>query len=150
MTLSLGKLSLRIDQDEIRAMSIESEKPGRINLAQKVCDTQVPLLIRESAHRGIENGINSYTRFDGLAELREAISRFFITVAERPNSFLLCEDRRRSRRSLPPSGTTFFQTRVEYCFRSGRLRDIFRRRLRKKLKPIGGTLDSFSMNFGRS
>jgi len=56
-------------------MSIECEKAGGINLAQGVCDTQVPPQIRENAHRGIENGINSYTRFDGLAELRGAISQ---------------------------------------------------------------------------
>ncbi|HVA99673.1 MAG TPA: pyridoxal phosphate-dependent aminotransferase, partial [Acidimicrobiales bacterium] len=56
-------------------MSIECEKAGGINLAQGVCDTEVPLSVRENAHRGIEKGINSYTRFDGLAELREAIAQ---------------------------------------------------------------------------
>jgi aminotransferase len=75
VTLSLSQRSARIEQAEIRAMSIECEKVGGINLAQGVCDTQVPFLIRESAHQGIEKGINSYTRFDGLAELREAISQ---------------------------------------------------------------------------
>jgi len=75
VTLSLSKRSARIEQAEIRAMSIECEKAGGINLAQGVCDTQVPPQIRENAHRGIENGINSYTRFDGLAELRGAISQ---------------------------------------------------------------------------
>jgi aminotransferase len=48
---------------------------GGINLAQGVCDTQVHHLIRDNAHRGIENGINSYTRFDGLAKLPNAISQ---------------------------------------------------------------------------
>lgn len=75
MALSLSKRSARIEQAEIRAMSIECEKVGGINLAQGVCDTQVPPLIRENAHFGIENGINSYTRFDGLAELRDAIAQ---------------------------------------------------------------------------
>ncbi len=75
MALSLSKRSARIEQAEIRAMSIECEKAGGINLAQGVCDTQVPLLIGENAHRGIENGINSYSRFDGLVELREAIAQ---------------------------------------------------------------------------
>jgi aminotransferase len=75
VTLSLSKRSARIEQAEIRAMSIECEKVGGINLAQGVCDTQVPHLIRENAHRGIENGINSYTRFDGLGDLREAIAQ---------------------------------------------------------------------------
>ena len=75
VALSLSKRSARIEQAEIRAMSIECEKAGGINLAQGVCDTQVPLLIGENAHRGIENGINSYSRFDGLVELREAIAQ---------------------------------------------------------------------------
>src|SRR5215469_9467500 len=56
-------------------MSVECEKIGGINLAQGVCDTLVPLPVREEAHRGIENGTNSYTRFDGLAVLRQAIAR---------------------------------------------------------------------------
>lgn len=75
MTLSLSQRGARIEQAEIRAMSIECEKVGGINLAQGVCDTQVPFLIRANAHQGIEKGINSYTRFDGLAELREAIAQ---------------------------------------------------------------------------
>ncbi len=75
MALSPSQRSTRIEQAEIRAMSIECEKVGGINLAQGVCDTQVPLLIRENVHQGIEKGINSYTRFDGLAELRHAIAQ---------------------------------------------------------------------------
>jgi aminotransferase len=75
VTLSLSKRSARIEQAEIRAMSIECEKVGGINLAQGVCDTLAPRPVREEAHRGIENGTNGYTRFDGLAQLREAIAR---------------------------------------------------------------------------
>lgn len=75
MALSLSIKSARIEQAEIRAMSIACEKVGGINLAQGVCDTPVPLPIREQAHQGIENGTNSYTRFDGLAQLREAIAQ---------------------------------------------------------------------------
>ncbi|MGH9681617.1 MAG: pyridoxal phosphate-dependent aminotransferase [Candidatus Acidiferrales bacterium] len=63
MPLCLSQRSARIEQ------------AGGINLAQGVCDTPVPLPVREGASRGIENGINSYTRFDGLAELREAIAQ---------------------------------------------------------------------------
>jgi len=75
MTLSLSERSSRIEQAEIRAMSIECEKVGGINLAQGVCDTEVPQAVREEAHHGIENGTNSYTRFDGLGALREAIAQ---------------------------------------------------------------------------
>jgi aminotransferase len=74
MSIGLSRRSARIEQAEIRSMSIECEKMGGINLAQGVCDTPVPLAVREEAHRGIEEGVNSYTRFDGLAQLREAIA----------------------------------------------------------------------------
>ena len=75
MSLSLSKRAARIVQAEIRAMSIECEKVGGINLAQGVCDTEVPLPVRKGAQIAIDDGFNSYTRFDGLRELREAIGR---------------------------------------------------------------------------
>jgi aminotransferase len=75
MSLSLSKRAGQIVQAEIRAMSIECEKVGGINLAQGVCDTEVPLPVRKAAKKGIDRGVNSYTRFDGLQELREAIAR---------------------------------------------------------------------------
>ena len=75
MPLSLSQRAERIVQAEIRAMSIECEKVGGINLAQGVCDTEVPLPVRRGAQLGIDYGLNSYTRFDGLRELREAIAR---------------------------------------------------------------------------
>ncbi len=75
MALSLSRRADRITQAEIRAMAIECEKAGGINLAQGVCDTEVPLPVRRSAQAAIDEGLNSYTRFDGLAELREAIAR---------------------------------------------------------------------------
>ena len=74
MTLSLSQRSGRIEQAEIRAMTLECEKIGGINLAQGVCDTPVPKIIQEEAFRGMENGVNIYTRFDGIHELRRAIA----------------------------------------------------------------------------
>jgi aminotransferase len=55
-------------------MSIECERVGGINLAQGVCDTEVPEPVRKQAYAGIEGGVNSYTRYDGITELREAIA----------------------------------------------------------------------------
>ncbi|MGQ9524963.1 MAG: pyridoxal phosphate-dependent aminotransferase, partial [Armatimonadota bacterium] len=75
MALSLSSRAARIVQSEIRAMSIECEKVSGINLAQGVCDTEVPLPVRRGAQEAIDLGINSYTRYDGLQELREAIAR---------------------------------------------------------------------------
>ena len=75
MSLALSRRTAPIVQSEIRVMSIECEKVKGINLAQGVCDTEVPLPVRKGAHEAIEQGMNSYTRYDGVAELRHAIAR---------------------------------------------------------------------------
>jgi len=74
MPLSLSRRAARTVQSEIRAMSIACEKVQGINLAQGVCDTEVPLPVREGAKRAMDQGINSYTRAEGLAPIREAIA----------------------------------------------------------------------------
>lgn len=56
-------------------MTIECEKVGGINLAQGVCDTEVPLPVRKGAQLAVDAGLNAYTRYDGLRELRQAIAR---------------------------------------------------------------------------
>jgi aminotransferase len=75
MPLSLSKRANLIVQSDIRAMTIECDRVGGINLAQGVCDTETPAPVRRAAQAGIEQGINSYTRFDGLGELRRAIAK---------------------------------------------------------------------------
>jgi len=55
-------------------MSIECDKINGINLSQGICDLPLPLEVAEGAHNAINNGINYYTRYDGLQELREAIA----------------------------------------------------------------------------
>jgi aminotransferase len=71
----LSKRAAHIVQAEIRVMFIECEKMGGINLAQGVCDTEVPFPVRKGAQIAIDQGVNSYTRYDGLRELRQAIAR---------------------------------------------------------------------------
>jgi len=61
-------------QSEIRNMSIECERVNGINLSQGVCDLELPLPVRMGATEAIAGGINHYTRYDGLPELRESIS----------------------------------------------------------------------------
>ena len=73
--ISLSKLAGRVVQSEIRIMSVECEKVRGINLAQGICDTEVPLPVRQGAHDAIEQGRNAYTRLDGIAALRAAIAR---------------------------------------------------------------------------
>jgi aminotransferase len=74
MTLELSSRASQISQAEIRTMSIECERVGGVNLAQGVCDTEVPRVVSEGAQRAIDRGINSYSRYDGLSHLREAIA----------------------------------------------------------------------------
>lgn len=74
MGLRLSKRHEWVLQSEIRNMSIECDRLGGINLSQGVCDTEVPLDVRRGAQEAIEKGINSYTRYDGLDDLRQAIA----------------------------------------------------------------------------
>src|SRR5882762_285749 len=74
MPLSLSERTTRTVQSEIRAMSVACEKVNGINLAQGVCDTEVPEEVREGAKHAIDHGINSYTRAEGLAPIRQAIA----------------------------------------------------------------------------
>ena len=72
--LGLSELAPRVVQSEIRAMSVECDRMGGVNLAQGVCDTEVPEVVAEGAIRAIRDGLNIYTRLDGIARLRKAIA----------------------------------------------------------------------------
>src|ERR1700756_243417 len=72
--LGLSELAPRVVQSEIRAMSVESDRVGGINLAQGVCDTEVPPVVAEAAIAAIREGHNIYTRLDGIPRLRRAIA----------------------------------------------------------------------------
>ncbi len=74
MTRSVSIREKWVTQSEIRNMSIECARVGGINLSQGVCDTEVPEIVRRAACQAVEDGYNTYTRYDGLAELRDAIS----------------------------------------------------------------------------
>jgi aminotransferase len=72
--LGLSTLAPRTVQSEIRAMTMESDRVGGVNLAQGVCDTEVPAVVAEAAIQAIHEGHNIYTRLDGIARLRRAIA----------------------------------------------------------------------------
>jgi aminotransferase len=72
--LGLSELAPRVVQSEIRAMTQECDRMGGVNLAQGVCDTEVPEVVAEGAIRAIRDGLNIYTRMDGIARLRMAIA----------------------------------------------------------------------------
>ena len=62
-------------QSEIRAMTLACTQVQGINLAQGVCDTSVPPVVVEAAKQAMDQGLNTYTRYDGLAKLRQAIAK---------------------------------------------------------------------------
>jgi len=72
--LRLSTISPLIVQSEIRAMSVECDRVGGVNLAQGVCDTDLPSCVAEAAIKAIRQGYNIYTRLDGIEVLRRAIS----------------------------------------------------------------------------
>ncbi len=72
--LSLSQLASGALQSEIRAMSVECDRIGGINLAQGICDTPVPSVVEATAMQAIRDGNNIYTRCDGIDRLRKAIA----------------------------------------------------------------------------
>jgi len=72
--LRLSEISPGMVQSEIRAMTVACDRVGGINLAQGVCDTGVPSPVMQRAIDAITEGYNIYTRLDGIAPLRLAIS----------------------------------------------------------------------------
>ena len=72
--LRLSRRSHRIAKAEIRTMTVECERMGGVNLAQGVCDMAVPEPVLAGVRQALLDGVNSYTRHDGLAVLREAIA----------------------------------------------------------------------------
>lgn len=73
--LELSRKAAGIAPSEIRIMSVECERARGINLAQGICDTEVPEAVQRAAIDAIRSGQNSYTRLDGVAQLRCAIAR---------------------------------------------------------------------------
>ena len=75
MSLKLSNRREWVAQSEIRNMSIECDRAGGINMSQGVCDLEVPAQVLAGAKEAMDKGINVYTRYDGLQELRNAIAK---------------------------------------------------------------------------
>ncbi len=73
--LHLSDIAPHLVQSEIRSMTVECDRVGGVNLAQGVCDTELPAPVRDAAIAAIEQGHNIYTRLDGIAPLRAGISK---------------------------------------------------------------------------
>jgi aminotransferase len=60
---------------DLRRISVECERLGGINLAQGICDTGLPRVLRDALISAVDKGFNTYVRLDGIAPLRRAIAR---------------------------------------------------------------------------
>lgn len=74
MALRLSSRHEWVRKSELRAMSVECERVGGVNLSQGVCDLAVPEPVVRSAKAAIDAGDNSYSRHDGTRQLREALA----------------------------------------------------------------------------
>jgi aminotransferase len=63
-----------LGHSEIRAMTQACVAADGLNMAQGVCDTPVPPVVIKAAADAMAGGKNTYSRFDGLPELRAALA----------------------------------------------------------------------------
>mgnify|MGYP006270186481 CR=1 FL=1 len=75
---SASTLAAELLQSEIRRMSVESDRIGGINMSQGICDMPIPGPVQCGAQEAIAAGVNQYTRYDGLEELRTAIAAMML------------------------------------------------------------------------
>ncbi|CAA6815243.1 MAG: Aspartate aminotransferase (EC [uncultured Sulfurovum sp.] len=73
--MKLSNRAQNIAQSEIRAMSILCNEKKGLNMAQGLCDLEVPLPVVEGGKEGIDAGKNTYTSAYGNYKLREAIAQ---------------------------------------------------------------------------
>ncbi len=62
-------------QSDIRRMSLECSRLGGINLGQGICDQPIEPIIKSAAIEAIRQDRSTYTRLDGIDELRRRIAR---------------------------------------------------------------------------
>lgn len=61
-------------QSDIRRMSLECARLGGINLGQGICDQPIEPSVKDAAIAAIRADHSTYTRLDGIDELRHAIA----------------------------------------------------------------------------
>ncbi len=74
MPLKISRLSSEIAHSEIRNMSNECDRVGGINMSQGICDLDLPLPVKLGTIEAVNEGVNHYTRHDGLQLLRDAVA----------------------------------------------------------------------------
>lgn len=70
-----NKRMTNLMQSEIRNMSIECDKVNGINLSQGICDLPLDPILHEGVAEALRKGVNQYTRYDGIDEIRAAIAK---------------------------------------------------------------------------
>lgn len=73
--MKLSNRAQNIAQSEIRAMSILCNEKNGLNMAQGLCDLEVPAPVLEGAKEGMDSGKNTYTSAYGNYRLRAAIAK---------------------------------------------------------------------------
>ena len=74
MIEKLAESARGIRQSTIRAVTRRIEAVNGINLGQGTCDLPPHPEVISAAHRAIDSGHNSYTLFDGIPALKEAVA----------------------------------------------------------------------------
>ena len=73
--MRLSERAKNIAQSEIRAMSVLCKEKDGLNMAQGLCDLEVPAEVVEGAKLAMDSGANTYTSAYGTYKLREAIAK---------------------------------------------------------------------------
>jgi aminotransferase len=73
--MKLSKKAKNIAQSEIRAMSILCKEHDGLNMAQGLCDLEVPQVVIEGTKEALDAGKNVYTSAYGNYKLRDAIAK---------------------------------------------------------------------------
>ena len=73
--MKLSNRAQNIAQSEIRAMSILCNEKNGLNMAQGLCDLEVPAPVLQGAKEGVDRGKNTYTSAYGNYKLRAAIAK---------------------------------------------------------------------------
>ena len=73
--MKLSDRATTLAPSEIRAMSILCNEKNGLNMAQGLCDLEVPLPVVQGAKEGVDQGKNTYTSAYGNYKLRAAIAK---------------------------------------------------------------------------
>lgn len=73
--MNLSNKVKNIAQSEIRAMSILCNEKNGLNMAQGLCDLEVPKVVLDGTKEALDNGKNIYTSAYGNYNLRDAIAK---------------------------------------------------------------------------